>query len=80
MEKLARFQQDIINAFMEHDLDILCLCELGEVGIGLADKLGKSKGLDFRFTGKYQFGRDRHLRERTLRDDRQDRKDNRSQR
>ena len=40
--KEVRFKNDIIKAFMEHDLDILCLSELGTIETGLAAALEKT--------------------------------------
>ena len=33
--KEGRLQADILKAFNTHALDILCLCELGELGVGI---------------------------------------------
>ena len=37
--KKQRLKQDIVDAFAVHDLDVLCLSELGEQGRGLGSKL-----------------------------------------
>ena len=37
--KEQRLKQDIVDAFAVHDLDVLCLSELGEQGQGLGSKL-----------------------------------------
>ena len=34
--KQSRLKADIVKAFDTHVLDILCLCELGELGVGIA--------------------------------------------
>jgi hypothetical protein len=34
--KQSRLRADIVKAFDTHGLDILCLCELGELGVGIA--------------------------------------------
>ena len=39
--KERMLKDDIVKAFDEHGLDILCLSELGELGIGLAPSLPK---------------------------------------
>jgi hypothetical protein len=33
--KQSRLRADIVKAFDTHGLDILCLCELGELGVGI---------------------------------------------
>ena len=38
-KKEQTLKQDIVNAFMRHELHMLCLSELGEINAGLADKL-----------------------------------------
>jgi len=38
-QKEDRLASDLVNAFGTHKLDILCLCELGELGVGLSGKI-----------------------------------------
>ena len=42
--KERKLKEDIVNAFEKHSLDVLCLCELGELNDGLGDQL--SEGLE----------------------------------
>ena len=34
--KERKLKEDIVNAFEKHSLDVLCLCELGELSDGLS--------------------------------------------
>ena len=38
-QKETRLASDLVKAFDTHKLDILCLCELGELGVGLKGKI-----------------------------------------
>jgi hypothetical protein len=44
-EKQTRLASDLVKAFVTHNLDILCLCELGEHGVGLKSKI-KDEDID----------------------------------
>ena len=41
-DREAKLANDIINAAKNHKLDILCLCELGEINVGIGGKLSQS--------------------------------------
>ena len=38
-QKQPQLTSDLVTAFVTHELDILCLSELGELGVGLKDKI-----------------------------------------